>query len=73
VPNLDDRPGLGGYRDLTCSFCDRHNREVHLVAGRDGLTICQVCVAACATVMDGETGVAGPEGGWAARWPLKQL
>jgi ClpX C4-type zinc finger len=73
VANLDDLPDLGGYRDLTCSFCDRHNREVHLVAGRDGLTICQVCVAACATVMDGETGVAGPDGGWAARWPPKHL
>jgi hypothetical protein len=66
-------PDLGGYRDVTCSFCDRHNREVHIVAGRDGLKICQVCVAACATAIDADAGVPAPEGGWANRWPLKNL
>jgi hypothetical protein len=73
VSDLDeDFPDLGGYRDVRCSFCDRHNREVHIVAGRDRLTICQVCVAACATAIDADTGVPAPAGGWAARWPLKQ-
>jgi hypothetical protein len=66
-------PDLGGYRDVTCSFCDRHNREVHIVAGRDGLKICQVCVAACATAIDADAGVPAPEGGWANRWPPKNL
>jgi hypothetical protein len=66
-------PDLGGYRDVTCSFCDRHNREVHIVAGRDGLKICQVCVAACATAIDADAGVPSPDGGWAGRWPLKNL
>ena len=60
-----------GYRDVTCSFCDRHNREVHIVAGRDGLTTCQVCVAAAAEVVDADTGVPSPEGGWQGRWALK--
>ena len=73
MPDFDDRPDLGGYRDITCSFCDRHNREVHLVAGRGEITICQVCIAKCATYLDGETGVPGPEGGWSQRWPLKNL
>jgi hypothetical protein len=68
-----DLPPLGdaGYRDVTCSFCDRHNRDVHVVAGRDGLRICQVCVAKCAEAIDGDTGVESPPGGWSARWPLK--
>jgi hypothetical protein len=43
-----------GYRDVACSFCDRHNRDVRIVAGRDGLTICQVCVAAAAEIIDAE-------------------
>jgi hypothetical protein len=71
VPDLEDLPDLGGYRDVTCSFCDRHNREVHIVAGRDGLMICQVCVARCAEVFDAETGAPAPAGGWTNRWPLK--
>jgi hypothetical protein len=62
-----------GYRDVTCSFCGRHNREVHMVGGRDGLTICAVCVARCAEILDSDTGVAGPHGGWSSRWPAKQV
>jgi ClpX C4-type zinc finger len=62
-----------GYRDVTCSFCDRHNREVHVVAGRNGLIICSVCVAACADILDGEVGLAGPQGGWSHRWPGKRV
>jgi hypothetical protein len=59
------------YRDVTCSFCDRHNREVHMVAGRNGLVICSVCVAACAVNLDNDTGLTGPPGGWPARWAPK--
>jgi hypothetical protein len=62
-----------GYTDVTCSFCDRHNREVHMVGGRDGLTICSVCVAACAVHLDADTGLDAPPGGWSDRWPAKQL
>jgi hypothetical protein len=62
-----------GYRDVTCSFCERHNRQVHMVGGRDGLTICSICVARCADILDQDTGLAGPDGGWAARWPPKHL
>jgi hypothetical protein len=61
-----------GYQDVTCSFCDRHNREVHMVSGRDGLIICAVCVARCAEFLDGDCGLAGPDGGWAGRWPAKE-
>lgn len=73
MPGTDDLPpDLGGYRDVRCSFCDRHNRDVHVVAGRDGLVICQVCVAKCAEVVDADTGVPSPPGGWSSRWPLKR-
>ncbi len=60
-----------GYRDVTCSMCDRHNRDVHMVGARDGLIICAVCVARCAEVLDTDTGLEGPPGGWLARWPAK--
>ncbi|HVQ95866.1 MAG TPA: ClpX C4-type zinc finger protein [Mycobacteriales bacterium] len=69
---MTDQPADPGYRDVTCSFCDRHNRDVHMVGGRDGLVICSVCVAGCAESLDGDTGIAGPEGGWSARWPAKR-
>jgi ClpX C4-type zinc finger len=60
-----------GYRDVTCSFCGRHNRQVHMVEGRDGLRICQVCVAAAAESIDTDAGVPSPAGGWSTRWSLK--
>jgi hypothetical protein len=60
-----------GYTDVSCSFCDRHNREVHMVGGRDGLIICAVCVARCAEFLDRDTGIASPDGGWSGRWPSK--
>ena len=60
------------FRDVTCSFCGRHNREVHMVANDAGLTVCQVCVAKCADIFDRDVGIASPEGGWSARWPLKR-
>jgi hypothetical protein len=60
-----------GYRDVTCSFCGRHNREVHMLEGRDGLRICQVCVAAAADSIDADTGVQSPPGGWSNRWQPK--
>jgi hypothetical protein len=60
-----------GYTDVTCSFCDRHNRQVHMVGGRDGLIICTVCVARCAEALDRDTGVVSPAGGWSGRWPTK--
>ncbi len=66
-------PGDPGFRDVTCSFCDRHNRTVHMVAGRDGLTVCQVCVAAAAESIDRDTGIEPPPGGWRSRWPEKTL
>jgi ClpX C4-type zinc finger len=69
----DSEQASSGYRDVTCSFCDRHNSAVHMVGGRDGLTICAVCVARCAEILDRDTGLAGPEGGWSDRWPAKQL
>jgi hypothetical protein len=69
----DPEPADPGYRDVTCSFCDRHNREVHAVAGRDDLIICSVCVSRCAETLDGECGLAAPPGGWAGRWPAKHL
>jgi hypothetical protein len=59
------------YQDVNCSFCDRHNRDVHMVAGRDGLTICQVCIAKCGEILDDDAGALGPEIDWAARWPTK--
>jgi hypothetical protein len=62
-----------GYRDVTCSFCGRHNRAVHMVGGRDGLAICAVCVTRCAEILDQDTGVTGPDGGWSGRWPDKQI
>ena len=68
-PEQDDP----GYRDVVCSFCDRHNREVHMVGGRDGLIICAACVARCADILDRDTGVDGPPGGWTGRWPAKNL
>jgi hypothetical protein len=60
-----------GYRDVTCSFCGRHNREVHMVEGGDGLRICQVCVAAAADSIDADAGVPSPPGGWSHRWQPK--
>jgi hypothetical protein len=61
-----------GFRDITCSLCDRHNRDVHMVGARDGLIICAVCVARCAEVLDADTGLEGPAGGWLRRWPAKR-
>lgn len=60
-----------GFRDITCTVCDRHNRDVHMVGARDGLIICSVCVARCAEVLDGEVGIDGPPAGWSSRWPPK--
>jgi len=71
--HADSEPASSGYRDVTCSFCGRHNREVHMVGGRDGLTICAVCVAGCAEILDRDTGVPSPEGEWSDRWPAKQI
>lgn len=70
MPGSETRTDVA-FQDVTCSFCDRHNRDVHIVAGRNGLHICQVCVARCADAIDGDAGIPGPEGGWLARWPLK--
>ncbi|MGD9999890.1 MAG: ClpX C4-type zinc finger protein [Ilumatobacteraceae bacterium] len=56
---------------VDCSFCGRPNREVHMVAGREGLHICSVCVEKCAAILDDDAGVPSPEGGWTGRWPLK--
>jgi hypothetical protein len=58
------------YQDVTCSFCGRHNREVHLVAKDSGLTICQVCVARCAEIIDADVGLEPFP--WSERWPLKR-
>jgi hypothetical protein len=60
------------YRDVVCSFCGRHNREVRVVTNDAGLIVCQVCVARCAEIFDAEVGLDGPPGGWSARWPLKR-
>ena len=60
------------YRDATCSFCGRHNREVRVVTNDAGLIICQVCVATCVDIFDQEVGVEAPESGWSTRWPLKR-
>ncbi|HEY5872365.1 MAG TPA: ClpX C4-type zinc finger protein [Gaiellaceae bacterium] len=54
-----------------CSFCGRHNREVRVVTSREGLIICQVCVAKCATIFDDEVGLEPPAAPWSDRWPLK--
>lgn len=59
------------FRDVVCSFCGRHNREVRVVANDAGLIICQVCVATCAKIFDDEVGVDSPQE-WAGRWPLKR-
>jgi hypothetical protein len=64
----DDDPG---FRDVTCSICGRHNRDVHMVGAADGLIICAVCVARCAEVLDADTRLDGPPGGWLSRWPAK--
>ena len=58
------------YQDVRCSFCNRHNREVRVVA-HDDVVICQVCVARCAETFDLEVGIETPGGGWVGRWPLK--
>jgi hypothetical protein len=55
------------------SFCDRHNRQEHMVGGRDGLIICAACVARCADILDRDTGIASPAGGWTGRWPARWL
>ena len=60
------------YRDVVCSFCGRHNREVRVVTNDAGLIVCQVCVAKCAEIFDAEVGLDGPLGGWSGRWPLKR-
>jgi hypothetical protein len=65
-----DQADAVGYQDVSCSFCGRHNREVRVVAHGD-LVICQVCVAKCAEIFDGEVGIEGPADGWTRRWPLK--
>jgi hypothetical protein len=62
-----------GYQLVDCSFCGRPNRQVHIVAGRDGLHICSVSVEKCADVLDRDTGVPSPPGGWVGRWPQKDL
>ena len=62
-----------GFQLVDCSFCDRPNREVHIVAGRDGLHICSVCVEKCADILDTDAGVPSPPGGWAGRWPHKNI
>ena len=71
--HVDSEQTDPGHRDVTCSFCDRHNREVHMVGGRDGLTICSHCVARCAEILDQDTGVPSPSAGWTGRWPAKRL
>ena len=60
------------FFDVVCSVCGRHNRGVRVVATENGLILCQVCVAKCATIFDEEVGLDAPEGGWAGRWPLKR-
>ena len=60
------------YRDVVCSFCGRHNREVRVVTNDAGLIVCQVCVARCAEIFDAEVGLEGPPCGWSGRWPLKR-
>jgi hypothetical protein len=60
------------FSDVVCSVCGRHNREVRVVATQNGLIICQVCVAECATIFDEEVGLGAPAGGWRERWPLKR-
>jgi hypothetical protein len=59
------------FSDVVCSFCGRHNREVRVVTNREGLIICQVCVAKCATIFDDEVGLEPPAAPWPDRWPLK--
>lgn len=60
------------FSDVVCSFCGRHNRDVRVVANDDVLVICQVCVAKCAEIFDGEVGLDPPDGGWQPRWPFKR-
>lgn len=62
-----------GYRDVNCSFCARHNREVHMVGSAAGVIICSVCVESAAETLDRDTGVAAPTSGWRDRWPHKDL
>jgi hypothetical protein len=59
------------YQLVDCSFCGRPNRDVHIVAGRDSLYICSVCVEKCAEILDADAGIAPPPDGWRGRWPLK--
>jgi hypothetical protein len=63
-------PLESGHHDIRCSFCDRHNEHVRVVAHHD-VVICQVCVARCAEIFDEEVGVISPSGGWSGRWPMK--
>ena len=58
------------FTDITCSFCDRHNREAHMV-GRDDIRICSVCVAKAATVLDQDAEHDGAVDDWLGRWRLK--
>jgi ATP-dependent protease Clp ATPase subunit len=58
-------------RDVVCSFCGRHNRDVRVVENDAGLIICQVCVAKCALIFDEEVGIE-PRQDWLARWPPKR-
>jgi ATP-dependent protease Clp ATPase subunit len=60
------------YRDVVCSFCGRHNRDVRVVSNDAGLIVCQVCVAKCAAIFDEEVGVEPPQPAWVNRWPTKR-
>jgi hypothetical protein len=60
------------FRDVVCSMCGRHNRDVHMVSSESGVIVCSVCVGKCAEVLDKDTGIESPVGGWATRWPLKR-
>ena len=42
-----------------------------MVAGGDDVRICSVCVEKCADILDSDTAVESPSGGWSGRWPHK--
>jgi ATP-dependent Clp protease ATP-binding subunit ClpX len=56
-----DKPVVAETREYRCSFCGKANQEVRrMVAGPDGVVICNECVAKCIDLM-AEHDVGGEE------------
>ena len=52
-----------GRSDVTCSFCGKPQSEVRLIAGPEGVTICEECVLLCNDILNNQLGMS-EGGGW---------